>query len=530
MRAGVAGIVLIVAFLNGYKQTSAQHTVSTISYTPDMIHVWDDDPDFRPGFTAYILDNGNLVKTKRHSVSVGDPIWAGGGGAFVEILDWDNNLLWSFEQNDSLHRLHHDIAPMPNGNILMISWELKTAQQAFQAGLDSTLLPGQGELWPDYILEVDPSIDSVVWEWHAWDHLIQDYDPGKENYGVVEDHPELIDINFEPNNIVADWMHSNAIDYNEELDQVLLCVAKFHEVWIIDHSTTTAEAAGHIGGLSGRGGDLMYRWGNPAAHRAGSNDDRKLFFPHDIHWIDDFVDTTYQHYGKLGVFNNRANPNYSTVDIITPIFNMEEWAYFFSEGTWMPANFDLTITHPEPTLLYSQSISSVQFLPNGNALICSGRSGFSFELTPEHEIVWEYITPLVSGTPATQGEPVSNNQTFRLKRYPLDFEGFENKNLEPIGYIEMNPDTAFCDEVVRVERISGIDLLKIHPNPASDYVKIKSRQPWQGKIIDSNGIVYEEIPLGLEKTLSVYRYSNGIYTLVAWTQGGIYCERIVVMK
>ena len=62
----------------------------------------------------------------------------------------------------------------------------------------------------------------------------------------------------------------NSVAYHPELDQIVLSVLGFSEIWIIDHGTTTAEAAGHTGGRSGKGGDLLYRWGNPRAYRAGS--------------------------------------------------------------------------------------------------------------------------------------------------------------------------------------------------------------------------------------------------------------------
>ena len=129
-----------------------------------------------------------------------------------------------------MDRLHHDIAPMPNGNILMISWELKTKEEAIQAGRDTALLT-QSKLWPDYIIEVDPVLDSIVWEWHVWDHLIQGFDATKDNYGVVADHPELVDLNFVTNGGTADWMHTNSIDYNAELRQIMISVPTFNEVW-----------------------------------------------------------------------------------------------------------------------------------------------------------------------------------------------------------------------------------------------------------------------------------------------------------
>src|SRR5258708_35448465 len=61
----------------------------------------------------------------------------------------------------------------------------------------------------------------------------------------------------------VDWTHANAVFYNAALDQVLLSVRNFSEFWIIDHGTTTQQAAGHTGGKLGRGGDLLYRYGNP---------------------------------------------------------------------------------------------------------------------------------------------------------------------------------------------------------------------------------------------------------------------------
>jgi hypothetical protein len=94
-----------------------------------------------------------------------------------------------------------------------------------------------------HLIEVDPASGTTVWQWHVWDHLIQDADPTKENYGQVADHPELIDLNYggtgRPGN--PDWNHINSIDCHEELDQVLLSVHSFSEIWVIDHSTSTPE-------------------------------------------------------------------------------------------------------------------------------------------------------------------------------------------------------------------------------------------------------------------------------------------------
>ena len=223
-----------------------------------IVHTWEDEADFRPGNMAYLMPDGRLIKTKRPAAVADNPIWAGGGGATVEIRTWDNELLWEFTINNEQERLHHDIAITNEGNILMIIWEVKTAEEAIQAGRDPENLP-DGELWPDYVLEVKPLDNNdyeIVWEWHVWDHLIQDFDATKDNFGVVEDHPELVDINYDTSNGADDWMHTNAIDYDPVNDMIMLSVPTFHELWMIDHTTSTEQAASSNGGLGGRGGEL----------------------------------------------------------------------------------------------------------------------------------------------------------------------------------------------------------------------------------------------------------------------------------
>ncbi|MEM7367159.1 MAG: aryl-sulfate sulfotransferase [Bacteroidota bacterium] len=501
----LAKIVLFCCCGSLVFSATAQQTVGLLSYVPmksfdgynlmyphnqpnvylldncgEIVHVWEDSTNYRPGNMAYLLENGHLLKAKRPASIAGDAIWAGGGGATVELRDWDNQLLWSFTLNDSLNRLHHDIAPKPNGNILLLSWERKSREEAIAAGRDTALL-SQNNLWPDYLMEVQPiGPDSfeIVWQWHVWDHLIQDFDSTKANYGVVGDHPELVDINWDTNDGASDWMHTNALDYDPVHEQVLISVPTFHEVWIIDQSTSTAQAAGHTGGMSNRGGDLMYRWGNPAAYQQGDSTDQRLFYPHDIHWVDDFLTASHPQYRRLAAFNNRVTADSSTVVAWNPSWDMYSWSYLMDGNRWEPAELDWIYSHPDKSLMHSTGLSSVQFLPNGNALVCVGRWGYSFEVTPDEEIVWEYKTPLIGGNPANQGDTlaINNNLTFRLKRYPADYAAFQGKALTSIGYIEQNPDTTFCDQF-----ISSVDdrfeyHISVYPNPASEQLTIE----WEG--------------------------------------------------
>ena len=185
-------------------------------------------------------------------------------------------------------------------------------EQARQAGRRPELLPEAG-IWPDMILEIEPTRPKgarVIWEWHMWDHLIQDYDPEAENHGDPAARPWRININgdgklqeidpaelerlkalgyvpddADAEDLNSDLLHTNAVAYNAELDQIVVSTPRFNEIWIIDHSTTTQQAAGSSGGRGGRGGDLLYRWGNPRTYGRGAETDQKLFSQHDVRWV-----------------------------------------------------------------------------------------------------------------------------------------------------------------------------------------------------------------------------------------------------
>lgn len=507
-----------------------QSNVYLLNNCGEIVHRWDDDANFRPGNVAFILENGNLVKTKRNNVVAGDAIWGGGGGESVEIKDWDNNLLWSFSLNDATARLHHDIKVMPNGNILMIAWESKTADEAIQAGRDDTTLD-QNVFWPDFIFEINPETDEIVWEWHVWDHLIQDFDSTKDNFGVVADNPGLININYDTDG-APDWNHCNSIDYLPERDQVLLSVPFFNEVWIIDHSTSTEEAAGHVGGLSGKGGDLLFRWGNPAAYDQGTVADQQLFNNHDAHWVEDFVSPAHPHYNKIAVFNNMVGIDFSTANVLAPDWDMYSWSYGESNNTFSPDDFDVVLDHPTPTELFSTGLSSLQLLPNGNTLICSGRFGYTFELTPDDQVVWEYKTPFMGPNIATQGDEltVNNNLTFQFKRFPINYEGFAGRDLTPDGFIELEPNEGFCDQILPTTNVMNNYSLEIYPNPANTYLTIE----WTGgmyndfKIFDLLGRqITAFTESGGRKYLDISDWNEGVYFIEI---GGIEVRKLVVNR
>jgi len=353
---------------------------SGITYLIDIegniVHTW--DSDYEPGLSVYLAEDGTLFRTAQTGTN--PDFDAGGWNNCFQRFDWNSTLLWQFNYSNDQHCGHHDIEVLPNGNVLIIAWEYKTAAEAIDAGRDPAKLVDNC-LWPEHILEVQQTglyTGIVVWEWHVWDHLIQDFDPAKDNYGVVADNPQLMDINFvwDANPDRDDWLHMNSIDYHDGFDQILLSSHNTHEVWIIDHSTSIAEAAGHTGGNSGMGGDIMYRWGNPQAYQIGdSSNVEEITPPVDV------------------------NGNYSrTVG----------QAFEPADFTWHYEAF------PVPTAMFSGGISGAERLANGNTLICEGDDGYLHEVTPSGEIIWEYTNVLPNEI---------NNNIFKVRRYSENYPG-----------------------------------------------------------------------------------------------------------
>lgn len=418
---------------------------SKTTYLIDMcgmlVNQW--QSDYAPGHAAYLLEDGSLIRTAVLSPVENPTFNAGGAGGRVGRMDWDGNLIWEFEYADTDYVQHHDIEVLPNGNVLMVAWELKTESEIIAAGRDPNVIL-DGQLWVDHIIEVEPygSVGGIiVWEWHLWDHMVQDFDPAKANYGVVEDHPELIDINFDRGG-KTDWTHSNAIDNNEDFDQIIISVLGFSELWIIDHSTTTSQAAGHSGGNSGKGGDLLYRWGNPQTYGAGSPYDQIFFYQHDTQWIEEGLPGA----GNILAFNNgttRPEGDYSSIEeIVLPVDQFGSYTY--NPGSpFGPEEQEWTFVATPPQSMYSPAISGAQRLPNGNTLICVGNYGTIVEVSQEGSIVWEYVNPVVKDIPLTQGDAIPVNSTgtqnamFRAYRYPIDFPGFEGKDMTSGSYLEL---------------------------------------------------------------------------------------------
>lgn len=339
-----------------------------------------------PATVAYLLEDGSVIRpcTDRTGSFSG-----GGLGGRLQKIDATNTIVWDYYFSTPDYQQHHDIQPMPNGNVLVIAWELKTAAEAIAAGRQNISV----DMWPTMIAEIEPvgaTGGNIVWEWHLWDHLIQDADPTKENYGVIADHPELVDINY---SFVSSgsWDHANSIDYNPDLDQIVFCSRKMNEFYIIDHSTTTQEAAGHTGGNSDKGGDILYRWGNPQVYGRGDVGDQYYWGIHGAVWIEPGCPgagnvLTYNNGDRAGTANDRS----SVEEFVLPSDGHGNYYIEPGEpfGPPVPSWY-----YDGPPGFYSLNRSGAFRLPNGNTLVTVTDANNIFEVTQSGQKVWAYISP-----------------------------------------------------------------------------------------------------------------------------------------
>jgi hypothetical protein len=316
------------------------------------------------------------------------------------------------------------------------------------------LIP-EGGLWPEFVMEIEPVFPDdarIVWEWHLWDHLIQDIDPELPNYANPMDRPERVDINagaspreidstelaqlkalgYVPDDAeeaeAGDFIHANAIDWNEELDQIALVAPELGEIWILVRPRSSKEAAGPAG-------DLLYRWGNPEMYGRGEASELRLFYPHDAQWIP----PGYRGTGHLTIFNNgyeRPEGNYSSIEEIALPLASDGSYTRNTDGTWGPDETVWNYTAPDRESFYASYVSGAHRLENGNTFIASGAEGRFFEVTPDGRIVWEFANPYRGYMTKSDGSPsYEEDQTygvFRAQKISPDHPGLAGRILIPL--------------------------------------------------------------------------------------------------
>jgi len=140
------------------------------------------DPEYR----TYLIDNDQeIINTWQHTTSsasmpyllpdstlmfpgrVQDPSYmdvSSAGGKLVKY-NWSGQIIWEYEFADSMYIQHHDIEPLPNGNVLLLAYERISMEDGVNAGKTNL----EGEIWSEMIAEIEPqgfNGGNIVWKWH----------------------------------------------------------------------------------------------------------------------------------------------------------------------------------------------------------------------------------------------------------------------------------------------------------------------------------------------------------------------------
>lgn len=440
-----------------------QKVASTYLLDPKgrKVHEWQSSGEHPEATVAYLLPNGNLLRTYSENNWLEDKRFPVGAASSIEILDWDGKVLWNFTMSEpTKYSFHHDVEYMPNGNILAIRYTGFTLEEMVAMGWDpdngdkarnAIDKDGTGLLWMDTIVELKPNLTDggteIVWEWNSWEHLVQDQFPDRLNFGDTSNpsriHVNYIDLDVDIPFNAGQLFHVNTVDYNPELDLIMLSSPTYGEAWIIDHSTSREEAASDTGGTYGKGGQLLYRWGNKEAYGAGERNDTYLYWQHDTQWIANGLPGA----GNLLVYNNgtrrRLDDTYmreAEGGIMSDSYsNMIEVKLPFNKDTGFDQDQDGEIVWSWEAKnradYFSPFMSGVERLPNGNTIFGRGYDKWIIEVTPEGDRVLDY-------TPEGWG------RLHRVYKYAPDFPGlkFGECAAAPSGCPEVNSIQPWDDD------------------------------------------------------------------------------------
>jgi hypothetical protein len=535
---------------DGYTLYAVQN--QTAAYLIDTngtnYHTWTFASTAKTGYSSYLLPGGTIL---RSVAKTGNSFSGGPICGQIQKVDYNGNVTWDYVYSTTNYCTHHDICPMPNGNVLLIAYERKTAAEVTAAGCSTF----SSEMWPDKIVEVQQTgatTGTVVWEWHAWDHLVQNTNANAANYQTsIVNHPELLNIN---QNAQKDWMHMNGVDYNPVLDQIVFSCHNLNEVFVIDHSTTTAEAASHSGGNSGKGGDILYRWGKPTNY--GATGTAIINVCHDAHWIKEGM----PHENHLSYYNNNGiSTSASCGDIFLPPYN--GYNYSINLGSaFLPS----TYVKRQASGGSNSNMGNIQELPNGNIQINMGISGIIKEFSPAGTLLWSktlsganakafrysscYINNAAPATPSVSSDGTTLTATSATS-YQWYYNGYQIAGATSQTYTP----TASGNYKVRITDSNGCVYMysddfdfsiatnasigktinekdfTIYPNPTEGFVNINAKlnDNYTVAVFDMMG---RTVCSGRNnKQVDLSQLQTGVYKLVITLDGGSSLNKSIVL-
>lgn len=331
------------------------------------------DMGYKPGTFGQLLPNGQVLY---HGKLEDGPLarFEGAGGILIK-KDWGGNKLWEYKDP----YLHHGFWPMKNGNILVLKWvevPENIAKKVKYMGSDPVPLgraePRKGLLWGDAVQEITPE-GKVVWEWIAHEHLDTEVD--------------LTCPICPPD----EWTHANSVGELPD-GNIMVSFMETNTIVIVDKHS----------------GDIKWRFSKVLRHHHYAtvlDEGNILVFDNDHHGLVPRAGSR-----VLELSPKIANPTcekmYNSEGAMS---NAISWSYI-DDGRW---------------LLYSGGMASCQRLPNGNTLICEGTTGRILEVTPNGELVWEFVNNL----PSYETSPTKSRScmVYAAFRYGVRYSGLKRK-------------------------------------------------------------------------------------------------------
>lgn len=393
-----------------------------IDMNGNEVHLWRDIH----GFPNKILPGGYVMSSR----GVRNPKYGLQDQVDLIQVDFEGNVVWEFNRADYIEdpgekpqwmaRQHHDFQREGNpvgyyvpgmtpktdaGNTLVLCH--KTVSVPYISSLP---------LVDDVIYEVNWKGD-IVWEWLCSDH-VEEMGFSEEARNAMARNPNMRGgLGFDNAPDLGDWMHINSMStlgpnhWHDNGDE------RFHpDNIIIDGRETNIILI-----LSKKTGKIVWQIGPDYNKSAELKKLGWIIGQHHAHMIPQGLPGA----GNILVFDNGGwggygNPNpaapigqknatrdWSRVLEINPVTLEVVWKYTPAEAGF--------IVPLDANRFYSPFISSAQRLPNGNTLITEGSDGRLFEVTAEHEIVWEYINPYWGK------RGLALNMVYRSYRLPYDW-------------------------------------------------------------------------------------------------------------
>jgi outer membrane protein assembly factor BamB len=342
---------------------------SPIVYLLDMngevVHMWfiSLSPNERTTVVAkYIGDGHILFKSEFDTTEAwGEQLPVDHRGTWFTEIDWNGEIVWSYapggsQENphnargrigwDPKRRVvspHHDVQRLTNGNTLMLVTEWVTNPAI-----------SDHELRSDYFLEVMPD-GTPVWIWHSDEHF-DEFGFSPETRRLISDAPGT-----HMGNPLGDYLHTNTVEVLPETDlgrcnprfragNILSCQRNTNTIYIVDRESD----------------EVVWTWGQD-----------QLVGPHHPIMLPNGHILIYDNGGQAGY--PRRTRTFTRLVELDPVSGEILWTYVLEPRRFHHHKF------------FSPTWGSVQRLPNGNTLSLDANRGRLFEITPDGEIVWEYV-------------------------------------------------------------------------------------------------------------------------------------------